>query len=128
MQVDASAHVTCWPSIEQPQPNCEHHACWLLAIVLYASESVVTRVPVDAQAVNTAHTAIANRLRQEIRFMIRHLSLSMASDAPGFSREESTLIREEVRDAVRGGSDYFRASTAAVDRHCRVVHEIRHAA
>jgi hypothetical protein len=82
-QVDTSAHVACWSSIVQPQPNCEHHHCWLLAIDLYASESVVTRVPVDAHADSMAHNAIANRLPRGIRFMIRHLSLSMASDAPG---------------------------------------------
>jgi len=34
MQVDTSAHVACWPSIVHPQPNCEHHHCWLLAIAL----------------------------------------------------------------------------------------------
>jgi len=27
MHVPTSVQVACWPSIEQPQPNCEHHAC-----------------------------------------------------------------------------------------------------
>jgi hypothetical protein len=48
---------------------------------------VVTRVPLDAQADSIAHSASANTLCRDIRFMIRHLSLSMASNAPGLSRE-----------------------------------------
>jgi hypothetical protein len=82
-QVATSADVAFWPSIEQSQPNCEHQACWLSAIALYASDEVVTRVPVDAHAVNIAHSRTASELRSEMRFMVRHLSFSMASGRPG---------------------------------------------
>jgi hypothetical protein len=40
--------------------------------------------------------------------MIRHLSLSMASDAPGLLREESRSLEIGAAIAVRTGSNYFR--------------------
>jgi len=72
-QAATSEHVVGKPSIEHPQPNCEHHPCWLRAIDLYMSESAVTLVPVDAQPAKVAHSMTARTL--EIRFMIRHLSV-----------------------------------------------------
>ena len=57
--VAASEQVAGCPSTEQPQPNCEHQACWLRAIDLYTSELLVTRVPVVAHAESNAQSAIA---------------------------------------------------------------------
>jgi len=67
----------------------------------------VTRVVVEAQADNSAQNVIAKRLRRGIRFMIRHLSLSMASDAPGLLREESRSLEIGLLIAVRTRRDYF---------------------
>ena len=53
-QVPTSVHVAWTPSRVQLQPNCPHHACWLLAIWRYASDVVLTRVAGVAQADNSA--------------------------------------------------------------------------
>src|SRR6266496_3244814 len=53
-QVPTSVHVAWTPSRVQLQPNCPHHACWLLAIWRYASDVVLTRIPDVAQADNSA--------------------------------------------------------------------------
>jgi hypothetical protein len=70
--------VAGWPSSVQPQPNCEHQPCWVLAIDLYVSDAPLTRVPVVAQADNSAHKTIAANVPLRILFMIDHLSSVVA--------------------------------------------------
>ena len=62
----------------QPQPNCEHQPCWVLAIDLYVSDAPLTRVPVVAQADNSAHKTMAANVPLRILFMIDHLSSVVA--------------------------------------------------
>ena len=78
--IATSEHVAGWPSSVQPQPNCEHQACWLFAMDLYMSDELVARVPVVAQADNTVHRTTAVNVAQ-IFFMIRRLSLMGAFGA-----------------------------------------------
>jgi hypothetical protein len=65
-------------------------------------------VVVDAHADNNAQNVIASRLPRGIRFMIRRLSLSLASYAPGLLREESRSLEALVPTPVRRRSNYFR--------------------
>ena len=67
-----SEHVAGWPSSVQPQPNCEHQACWLFAMDLYVSDELVAFVPVVAQADNKTLRTIAVNVALRIFFMIRH--------------------------------------------------------
>jgi len=65
-----SEQVACCPSSVHPQPNCEHHHCWLPAIDLYVSELLVTRVPGVAQAESSVHAMIERNVAFAIFFMI----------------------------------------------------------
>ena len=69
-----SEHVAGWPSSVQPQPNCEHQPCWLLAMDLYVSDELVALVPVVAQADNRVQKRTAMNVAL-IFFIIHHLSL-----------------------------------------------------
>jgi hypothetical protein len=73
-QVATSEQVAGWPSSVQPQPNCEHQPCWVLAMDLYVSDAPLTRVPVVAQADNSAHKTTAANVPLRILFMMDHLS------------------------------------------------------
>ncbi len=65
-----SEQVVGCPSSVHPQPNCEHHHCWLLDIDLYVSELLVTRVPVVAHAESRVHAMIERNVAFAIFFMI----------------------------------------------------------
>jgi hypothetical protein len=93
-QVATSEQVAGWPSSVQPQPNCEHQPCWVLAIDLYVSDAPLTRVPVVAQADNSAHKTIAANVPLRILFMIDHLSSVVA---PGYRMDRCNLLNVPQR-------------------------------
>src|SRR5690242_18415579 len=83
MQVCTSEHVAGLPSSWQPQPNCEHHPCWPFAIDLYVSDVVVTRVPSDAHADNSAVASTASSIAFFVPFIVGSFRpWSRPADAP----------------------------------------------
>ena len=113
-QVPTSVHVACVPSRVQLQPNCPHHACWLLAIWRYASDVVLTRVPDVAQADNSAQrtTVASNPL---FAFIMAYLSMSkmrLEQGHPAFAPLERRRLQRKQPPSIRPKLQGFRSSVS----------------